>query len=281
METNLIKKSDFTPAKNGNTVIILNPVLSKSESLIVMARNDLRICDYENNASILAFISSMIQKERFVNGIKAVSDFSTQERQLVISAIIEVLKKFKWLTMSDLKIIFEKGMIGEFGDHYGINARTVNAWINIYNEKLRREALKKQIDYEQKLTSEAEKEKLIRESEEARVYNLNIFIKAFENIKPGATWEEIPAEIDPYNIWYNKFDYKGLIYFSVAEKQAIYDNELVKFLEEKQKIKEKANIIEAQKEARFRSKNTAFRIVISRMKNENVNIKVFLNKNGL
>lgn len=141
------------------------------------------------------------------------ADAATNEE--ITLPMIEVVKRYNWLKVYELELILNEGMIGEYGEFYSLNARTLNSWIKRYYEQERGAALKKQLTFELAQREEAEKarqQSLQLEAAQAIRAKLISDYSKLENEYRGQqiTYRQIPAEIDTGNIWYNKFWRAGI-----------------------------------------------------------------------
>lgn len=83
----------------------------------------------ENYETIKNSISNL------VNSWNSTHSFSKVNIQTIAELINRILIYNKWITIKDLKIVFEKGLIGEYGVYNNLGADVIFRWFQIEREK--------------------------------------------------------------------------------------------------------------------------------------------------
>lgn len=207
--TGIAKAESFIPAPN----------LSQRERKIVKAATSDRCADVLNRKeqTVDVMLLKAINKVQAITGLKRVGQAEAQEQTIMLQAMVDVVKRFKWLRLDELTLILNDGMIGEYGDFYSFDARTLNGWIKTYYDKERGKAIKKQAEHEAKQQSIEEQQRKEQEHKQAHAANRQNFIAAYrsvaeaqaEAIESGSlSYHAIPKEIDPKNALFYAFQKK-------------------------------------------------------------------------
>ncbi len=182
---------------------------------------DLSIREYEiakclQSTMIMDENQLVIQNEVTGIVIKSYVDagFSMDERviSVLVNEIISDLKRnpvFRVLTIDEVKLAFNLGVVNEYGEYMGINRKTYNQWLNGYiKSQDRKNATKKMLPKPvEKVLTEYEKEKIVKE----------VALKAFEFFKINGDYK------DYGNATYNYLDRLKLIPITKERKQKIKD----------------------------------------------------------
>jgi hypothetical protein len=154
-----------------------------------------------------------------LRGLHTIAGYSKPEKSdpetvaEIVVAMTDVIKRHTWLRVRELDRVINQGLIGEYGDFYGLNARVLNGWIKTYFEAERAAAIKKQVAFEQDQQVEAEK---AREEANRKFYTRQQrerFISHYRQLqeKTGPlSWRQVPDTIDIGNNWYERFWKAGL-----------------------------------------------------------------------
>ncbi len=285
--TGIVNAGEFAPA----------PSLNIRESKIVIASQSARCADIMNNKGpeVKAFLIKALDKFQAVTGFKRASEAGVDEKTVILQAMMDVVKRYKWLRIDELKFILDEGMIGEYGDFFSFDARTLNGWIKAYYDKERGKALKKQLEYTQKQTDLEEESRKKKNQEQAVKANREQFIQAYlslaqehaEAIETGElTYVSIPVKIDPKNVLFYAFQKKwdNKLGFPVEKLKQILEQEM-----EMQKLRlstsgdwvkmkdEKALVAAAQSNARSKT----FRMRIALMLMSGVDIEEFIKEHDI
>lgn len=193
------------------------PGLSPKECSIVKASRSahchrlLKQGDPEVNHILTKALRSMQAVTGYAKPDTAEENFNAE----VIAAMIDVVERHTWLKVQELELIIQQGMIGEYGDFYGLNARVLNGWIKAHFEGQRTAAIKKQAAFDQAQQEEAEKAHQKALQRQAVQSIRESLISAYSGLKKHytgkqITYQQIPPEIDTGNIWYEKFWKAGI-----------------------------------------------------------------------
>jgi hypothetical protein len=75
-----------------------------------------------------------------LRGLHTIAGYSKPEKSdpetvaEIVVAMTDVIKRHTWLRVRELDRVINQGLIGEYGDFYGLNARVLNGWIKTYFE---------------------------------------------------------------------------------------------------------------------------------------------------
>jgi len=145
--------------------------------------------------------------------------FSKRDQKIFIPiAIDEIKRKYKNLTIEEVKIAFRNGVRREYGEFYGINITTINFWLDTYIESEKHEAMLR-LPYIK--PSDVEKPKELSEEEKLKLHTdwLNKVYNYFENYKKNNIYDFY----DFKNTFYLYCKKLGLINLDEGQQQAIWD----------------------------------------------------------
>ena len=79
-----------------------------------------------------AIILRAMQELEFKTGLKQVSNYTKEEKQMLLDALDNCAHEFKWMTDDKLEFILRNGMRSKYGDFYHLNEKTFMGWIHAY-----------------------------------------------------------------------------------------------------------------------------------------------------
>lgn len=171
-----------------------------------------------------------------VNSWNETHSFSKINIQTIASLVHRILDYNRWIVVDDVKVVFEKGLIGEYGVHNNLGADVIFKWFSIERE---RRAKKIQYRTNQPATRISDRQKR-RNREEL----IKIFLGIYKKLKET---NEFPDNFSHYSrIFYAWLDQIGVMRFddSRIEKER---NAAMKIVEVESKpsiVKVKAEILE-------------------------------------
>lgn len=277
--------------------ISLSPSLNDREKKLVKAVSSSRCMDLINRKApdVVVELTKAINRMQAVTGFKKGGEAGEDVQMTMIKEMVEVVKRYKWMRIDELKFITSEGMIGEYGEFYSFDARTLNGWIKSYYDKERGKALKKQLEFEQKQQSIEEESRRKRDQEQAVKSNRQQFVKAYlslaekhaEAIEAGElTYVSIPQEIDPKNVLFYAFQKKwdNTLGFPVQVLKDILAEELKR---EKVRISQTGDWIKMKDEqaimagAQSNARNRTFRMRIANMLLSGEDIEAFIKEHDI
>lgn len=159
-------------------------------------------------------ISFYLKDMEFMTGLKQVRDMGEGDIKKLVDYLENVVFRYRsWLNVKRLEIIFDNGFLGKYGDFYGMNAKTLDKWINFYHSQ-----------NVNQITSELqnkETDKRISEAEIAKWRNLarENFLKQWNY----SVQNKKVRDLIEWNPWFfNHFQDKGIL---KPEKYPIADFE--------------------------------------------------------
>lgn len=204
---------------NNQLIKIENEALfSPSELIIIKARQDVQI-HFKNRLELESSISDLLYKIYYYLGYK----INDEEMTLMAATVMQdMLIYFRWQTLEEIRLAFEKGSQGEYGEFIGLNAARFNSWMRHFlSDRKRTDALAKELRLKEVEKKEPTKEELFAQSKA-------FALAAFEKFKADGSYNDIGNPV------YEFLDSIQLIPFSVERKKEMF--ELAK-----EKIKAKAN----------------------------------------
>ncbi|BDD07451.1 hypothetical protein AUTU_49340 (plasmid) [Aureibacter tunicatorum] len=158
-------------------------------------------------------ISLFLKDARRQTSLKLTWLQDNNEFNQVIADIVNLAKIHSDLSIDELDIVFEYGIIGEFGEYYGINKKTINQWIKAYKNGIRKEA-KAHVN-SQKIKEET-KSTSYEKQLETYLHLRKQFVDLYRTFRleylsaPGSfDLKNIPEKVEFtgmfWNIWYNRF----------------------------------------------------------------------------
>lgn len=213
--------------------IVLHTETSE-QKLIVAIKNDkpirVQYQTMEGKSLLLRRIGAWIEKEPAISGVDQHKKYEGDPNFMnILEAEIARVIVESPITFKEMDNIFLKGLRGEYNEVPVLNAKNVRHWISSYLENERRELVKKSAMLEEpEERPEPSDEEKARIKEENRKYFVQKVLRSIEGkeakIKDGSfSFEDIPANIDMGNIWYNRFVEKGYIEATKEEKLALID----------------------------------------------------------
>ena len=90
--------------------------------------------EMDGKSRILDLIDTTMATQHTVNGVPINVD--AEDLALMNIAILEVIKRFGYLSINELKYVFSRGLTSEFGEmtHF-FNAKNVNIWLKKWSEE--------------------------------------------------------------------------------------------------------------------------------------------------
>ena len=146
-----------------------------------------------------------------------------EKRLADIASLFEVHQD---ICVDELPLIWEKGLINDFGDFYDINKQTVNRWIKGYKRQYRHRILLAEIRETEK--SMEQHDALPPHRREAYRELRKRLLALYRNwqLESITDWKLIPERVEFtgffWNIWYAHFSKNGLIAMSQEEKNILY-----------------------------------------------------------
>lgn len=209
----------------------LCPRLSPEERTIILASRESKVKELKP-IEVANKISELVTIALITLG-HAKNEFP--DRSIVEKAIVkDILTSFTTLTLKEIENAFYMGARGSFknkpDDFVFLSISTVYTWLVKYQIDIRREAMKKQIQYykEQDIINKDEK---IKEARELNIKSLKEEYDKFLNGHPI---------YDPLNVLYNFLDSEGFVNLSISRKNEIY-----------QRVKEKYKHAHSKSNSKF------------------------------
>lgn len=192
------------------------PTLTTQEASIVLASRGAKIKDIKKK-EIANVITDLVGASFVVlNQQKMLPEDRLILEQQVVG---DITRDFQNLSLEDIKEAFHLGVRGQFKskpeDVVFISVATIYSWLRSYKEGMRREAMKKQIEFLNKKEKET-KELTDQEKEEKAKEFLKYCIQAFEEYKTSK------SIYDPVNAIYYALEGAGVIRFTKERKDKIY-----------------------------------------------------------
>lgn len=204
----------------------LSPSLSKQESEIVLISREAQIKahkDIEISKKVSEVISLAIVA---LNGFK----MDTKERSLIEEQVVFLLKNsFPFLTLGEFQKAVYLGSLGNFknkpNDIVFLSVSNINQWLMKYKMEVKRDVMKKQIDFEAKqneVNIEEEKKK-------SEILNKSTLISEFNNFLEGK------PVYDPVNLLYDFMDKREMVHIENDRKIEIFEECKEKYTEHHKK----------------------------------------------
>jgi hypothetical protein len=145
-------KMDLIKAQKINFPVTASP----EHRQVIIAAKQPALKNY-TKAEVLIAVGLQVDRAKKLTGQKEADEGVIME---TVSTIAKKISsgKFGSLTAAQLELSIERGATGEYGDFFGVNALTINNWINKFYAK-QLEHRKKQIAHETKLKGELEQQK--------------------------------------------------------------------------------------------------------------------------
>lgn len=263
----------------------LSPTLTNSEIEIVLASKlgqiqffkDIEIAKKVSEVVSIALVS--------LNGFK----MEAKERVLIEEQIIFLLKSdFKYLTLEEFKKAVFMGTMGNFKnkpeDIVFLSVSNISQWLTKYKSQIKPDAMKKQIQFEEK-SIEVDIEEKRKESEIINKANLIMEFNNFIN--------NIPV-YDPVNILYDFMDKRGMVNIENDRKIEIFNECMEKYTDQHKKSGSIADhminrkvLAEIEKGSdritaiiKMKAKQKALLEVFEDIKSQNMTMDDFLELNG-
>lgn len=85
---------------------------------------------------ILDLIQTTLTSQHTINGVPDRMD--ERDQALLMAAIVEVIKRFAFINLEELRYVFKRGLTGDYDEmNHFFNAKNVNIWIKTYIERER------------------------------------------------------------------------------------------------------------------------------------------------
>lgn len=179
-------------------------------------------------------ISTELELARIRAGVEKKRENNEQISGFEIAEIIDLFKKRKNITHREVSHIFKSGVLGAYGEYFGINIKTVNSWINsFYEDNMRQLAINRM----NKLIDDKSSKKEITREEKKEIMKKSALEIFFERKKFGFT----ELEMLSYPI-YDILKMSGKIELTEDEKNELI-NEAKSILERKTYMTENVNVI--------------------------------------
>ena len=229
--------------------IITNKLLEGELSISEKAFNSPKIVKIPN-IDLFEYITELLGQLFYKCG----KTISGDELRVLRDAFLASLNdNYKWITLKELEVIFDKGRKKEFGDYFGLNINTFEMWIESWDKKDRpKEMLSRKFDapiIEKKLTEQEEDKIMIEAIERAKDE-----FKKTGNLNAGAVgqydWLDKNGKLlEAFNMSENDFKaFKTRIYKEVKEStKNILKGLKSNNIEEKRQIKQSLLDIEKNK----------------------------------
>lgn len=116
------------------------------------------------NASIKAIVIDAIQ----TSGVKNMTE---EDKQVLLAKVLQVVRDYPYLSGSELRFAVREGVLGRYGEYYGLSALTFDKWLRAYIASperetfIRRSAKPQQLQLSQTSTvTESEKNEILKNS---------------------------------------------------------------------------------------------------------------------
>jgi hypothetical protein len=188
--------------------------LTPSEQEIVLASQSKRIADMDKT-EVQYTVTDLVTTMYVVLGQSA----NVEDKFILISQVVEDLyKRFSFYTIEEVRNVFYLGPRGEFktkpDEVLYPTIEKINSWLKAYRETVRKEAVGKQLRFEQDNIPKIE----LSDSEKLKI-EIECTIKLLEDskVETGFNLSEIQS-----GAVYNTLDKLELIPFTVDRKKEIY-----------------------------------------------------------
>lgn len=198
--------------------------------------------------------------------------YEKEKVELVILNISEnvyqlICDKYKSLSINEFKLACLNGSIGEYGDYFGINLKTVSDWLKGYlNDENKRKAM---AEWNRLLELVVIQPKTDAQKDEIIV---NGCIHYFEQYKQAGLLKQILVPVNSLcAVFYDNLKSKGLLIITKERKNELYDKALAEYktdLEAKAKDREssfKAEQIKPLLDSIVGNNNKTFANICKRM----------------
>lgn len=274
----------------------LASTLNQQERGVVVAANSTKLGQMmrsnEGLGVISALLSIELKKMPYKAGFNAAAQSTEQEQQMYISEMIGVLKAYKYIGVDELKIVIAEGMIGNYGDFFGLNARVLNDWLKKYTGTTRMQAMQKQLQHEQKQLDVVEEGRKMEEALNAGTANrarlCDNFYKVLDTYKEKLEALELnysyfPENIDYANHYANKLleKWDKTLGFTQAVRDQVWEEEKTRAKKES-RMETGFNSPElVKRRAAYNYKSRLFRERLAIIANSGQRIEDFLKKAGI
>jgi hypothetical protein len=199
----------------------LSPSLTNQEAKVVLSARGERIKDLKKKV-VANKITELFGAALVV--INHSNKIGSEDRIAMEQVIVaDLFEKFGNFTLKEVENAFWMGTRGELKnrpeDIVFMSIAQVYQWLNNYRITVKRESMKKQVDFEAKKEYESVEEK----KKNALLIVRNDLIKAYNDFKQG-----LPI-YDPINVLYDHLDKLGLVMISNVRKKEIYNRCLEEF----------------------------------------------------
>lgn len=116
-------------------------------------------------------------------------DVACEDMDYIVDNLCErVLSACPFVRIAEIPIAIEKGILGDYGDYYGLNVNTFVSFIRSHYNSLKRASLAKQ-------TQPKEEEKPIPTEEEQKKTQRQVIVNAFEGYRKNGSYTDYGAYI--------------------------------------------------------------------------------------
>lgn len=203
-----------------NTIQV-SPRLQGLKKEIVQAVNSENLqkvlSEKEGFKIVRALIDSYISRAKIISGFNAFQ-LDDNDRRMLVDEIITTVKKYQWLCVGEIDVIFSEGLRGNLGETFGLTALSVETWIKTYQFTKRTEAMKEQMRFNQeqeKIEDQKKQEAKKNESEKRRKSQINEVINKVRT----------PTLIEKA-VYYDFLDSHGIISINTSTKVQYYKKSL-------------------------------------------------------
>lgn len=70
----------------------------------------------------------------FITGLKQIKEYTKDEASRLVNALDDLFASHKWMNNARVQSILKQGMLGNYGEVYHINLKTVSRWIEKYKQ---------------------------------------------------------------------------------------------------------------------------------------------------
>lgn len=194
----------------------LSPLLSAQERSIVIASKAKKISEMGKREVANVVVELVGQSFVIINQPK----MSSQDREIMQDFIIhDLFAKFSHLTIEEFKQAFHMGLRGEFkvkpDDVIFMSVSIVYGWMKSFCETVKREAMKKQRQFDMK------KEKDEEPTDEQKQAKIKVFLEN-DVLVCFNYYKAYKAIADTYGAIYQILDNRGFIKISNDRKKEIY-----------------------------------------------------------
>lgn len=209
----------------------ISPRLPEAQSQIVNASYSqplaMALKDQNLKDQIRDYLKIAVSQAKVRGGFK-IETWNNHDLTQFLNDCLRVMAMHGWIGINEIEIIFFNGMLGNYGENYGLNLEAVNRWFKAYCEEDRRKAMNEQVRYLKELEKKQDELKVEQLRKESYDRSKEA-IEAMKGTDPGQDLLKNP-------IYYDYLEANKLININTSEKKKVYQKALKSILDSKDPI---------------------------------------------